>query len=343
MPHAAKHETTTPRPLLRRERGQPAIADRVLAEALRIVEEGRSIPIDDRAAVSAVLSECSGCDFEERLLERARRLPEATQLRESIHWATSALRWALALASILALVSGGLAARAALHENTASVLVLVFGLLGIQTLMLMVWAGMLLGGGRLGRGGMLGSAVVGLGRFLAQAMAPAESRCANFAAVQALSLVHAGGRAGRRALSAISHGLWALFNAGALLVLAALFLGEGYQFRWDSTWLSQESYGSLISALAAGPEALGFDVPDRTQIASSRMASGAGAPGAQDAAAREAWSWFFFGSVFVYGLLPRMILLTASLALRRKALGRHHLDLERPGFAVLRPRVIGFA
>lgn len=340
MPAAAQNDATYHGPTPPRQSYQVAVADRVLAEALRIAHEQRPLPRDDRITIAAVINECPDYTFEQRIVERARRLPEASSVREVIHSSVTALRWAVVAAAVLALVSGGLAAQAALRERTASIPALVFGLLGVQTLLLVAWLLLLLGGRRLGAGGgALGSAVVGMGRFFARMLAPAESRRASMAAIAAITLVHASGKAGRWTLSAISHGLWALFNIGALVVLAALFLGEGYQFRWDSTWLSHDSYGSLISALANGPRALGFEVPDLAQIESSRSPSAAAAAPLQDAAAREAWSWFFFGSVVTYGLLPRLVLLAISIALRRLALRRYRLNVDRPGFAMLRARL----
>ncbi len=322
-------------------RSRTRLADCTLAEAVRISEEHfPQAHQDDRAIIESILRDFPESSFEARIIERARRMPSAENLRQSMASSADALRIVILLAGIVALVAGALAARAALREHTASIIMLIFGLLGVQTLMLLVSIVVLVAGRGPARGGMLGRIVISISQWLAQRAGRAALRHESVAAIEAMSVVYASGAAGRWTLAAISHLLWTIFNLSALAMLTLLFLGEGYQFRWDSTWLSEDSYASLISIIAAGPEAVGFTVPDAAQIASSRFTSDARAVMAQDAAAREAWSWLFFGSVVVYGFVPRAALLVLSWLLRRRALSGYRLDLDRPGFAVLRHRLM---
>ena len=106
-----------------------------------------------------------------------------------------------------------------------------------------------------------------------------------------------------------------------------------YTFVWETTILSPRQYIPLTQAIAAGPKALGFPTPSRTQIEASR------AP-VDDPEARRAWSGLLVGSVVLYGFGLRLLLLGFALGRRRMALWKYRLDLNRPEFLELQSRLM---
>jgi len=315
--------------------GRTRFRDRLLAEAVRAYESASVEPVDDGEATDAARNLPERAGFEQRIVVRASRLAIAGDLGDALRRVRSTLAWAVATGALAAFVAGGLAASAALSEHSASVFGLIVGLLGVQTLMLVLWLLVTAIGPRLLPGGALGRVVVNAGRRLAERMRRGRAQSA---AGQAYGGVAMASPWGRWTVAAITHALWVAANLGMLTVMAVLFLGERYQFRWDSTWLSDEGYTRLVSTLAELPDAVGFSTPSEEEIIASRRP-----PQTTERDARGsdvAWSWFFYGSVVVYGLAPRLVLLVASLLLRWRAAARYRLDLSRPGFARLRRRLV---
>ncbi|SUS04186.1 hypothetical protein DF3PB_1200008 [uncultured Defluviicoccus sp.] len=110
-------------------------------------------------------------------------------------------------------------------------------------------------------------------------------------------------------------------------------------FAWETTILSAEDYIALTRALAAAPGWLGFAAPDAQQIAASQIPLAA----APSAAADRAWAGLLLGSLVVYGVLPRLVLVLLCLGLGRRAICRYRLDTSRPGFARLQERLVPLA
>ena len=340
-------ETTNSLPQTARQgsvdgRGGLSWSDFVLTEATRIYEESLDVAIDDREAVTHAIEHDSAANFEKRLTLRATTLETATPLRKSVQQSRQVMSWVVWIVAALAVISGGLAAHAVLADQIANVFGLIAGLLGFQTVMLLAWVVVMIAtsrsnasGGGVGGGGVIGKVVVGMGRWLA---AKLQDNRAQAAAIGAISVTEFGSRVGRWTVATITHGIWVMVNVGMLVVLAASFIGEGYQFRWDSTWLSSESYARLIETLSILPNAVGFDVPNAKEIAMSRQPIATSS--SETVEARTVWSWFFFGCVVMYGLLPRLVLYGLSHLMRRNATRRYRFETTRPGFAKLRRRLM---
>lgn len=313
-----------------------------LAYAVAALERREGASDDARAVETA---RDAGRDPASRLLARSEALARGTTLEESIATILSAARAATLVGVLAATLGGAAAALAALRApagEPVSALHLLVGVLGGQTLLLLLWALLALGGAEwLARWSLarvvlgLARALLGLMRFGDRGRGP-RGFGERAAAVEAVMRVHATGGVGRATFSAIVHLLWTGFNVGCLAAMLVLFTVRQRDVAWESTLLSAEAWTKVVEVAAIAPRALGVPVPDAAAIAASRFdpaAPQAFAP--QSDESRRTWAWFLVGAVATYGLLPRSALAIASLMLRRRALARLRLDVDRPPWSTI--------
>ena len=327
------------------------LARLVLAEAVRLHEENRGFLIEDRAAEAAAVA--AGGDLQRRILTRAGALTVAADVRDALDRLRQLFALSAAAGFLIALALGAGSALALMASAPSGYgaamptnFFLLYGsLLGPHALMLAAWlfallvlpnrgSGSSLGGGSLG--GSLGGGILALVRRLSRwtLKQPLEA-----AAARAFALVMTGSPAGRWLVSALSHGLWFGYLAGGSAMVFLLLSTRQVSFAWETTILSAEDYIGLTRALAAAPGWLGFAAPDAQQIAASQMPLAA----APSAAADRAWAGLLLGSLVVYGVLPRLVLVLLCLGLGRRAIRRYRLDTSRPGFARLQERLTPLA
>ncbi|MDG4601544.1 MAG: DUF2868 domain-containing protein [Defluviicoccus sp.] len=327
------------------------LARLVLAEAVRLHEENRGFLIEDRAAEAAAVA--AGGDLQRRILTRASALTVAADVRDALDRLRQLFALSAAAGFLIALALGAGSALALMASAPSGYgaavptnFFLLYGsLLGPHALMLAAWlfallalpnrsSGSSLGGGSLG--GSLGGGILALVRRLSRwtLKQPLEA-----AAARAFALVMTGSPAGRWLVSALSHGLWFGYLAGGSAMVFLLLSTRQVSFAWETTILSAEDYIALTRALAAAPGWLGFAAPDAQQIAASQIPLAA----APSAAADRAWAGLLLGSLFVYGVLPRLVLVLLCLGLGRRAIRRYRLDTSRPGFARLQERLTPLA
>ncbi|HEB60775.1 MAG TPA: DUF2868 domain-containing protein, partial [Phycisphaeraceae bacterium] len=331
--------------------GRITLPDRLLAEAVRAYETGQPIHHQPDEQLLRTVMEHDG-DMERRLVNRAALLPTAADLRKALGHVRSAFALALLASLLSATIAGAGAAGAALASPGASVnfFRVLFGLLGFQTLLLIAWLVLLLLGPRLAAAGSLGRIVTLLARYLAGKLHRGRTQQAALAATAA---VYARGRIARWGFSTISHALWLVFNAACIVVLVALLSSREYNFSWETTILSEPQYQKLTAAIAYLPRQVGFDVPSEEDVRASRhkTAPSVNNP-AGDAAGNHAapsdpaeyspevqrkWAQLLVGSLIVYALIPRLLLLFFSLLMLTLARRKYRLDTTMPGFARLRP------
>jgi hypothetical protein len=135
---------------------------------------------------------------------------------------------------------------------------------------------------------------------------------------------------GRLRLALLSHLLWFGLMLGACGACWTWFAFRQVDFHWSTTVLRDDTVNATLVRLARPVALAGFAVPARSAIAASRL----GSPAARAGATRRAWGYFVIGALTVYGLAPRLLLLTMtgvamSLADRRlrraSATGRQSL------------------
>lgn len=294
-----------------------------LCEAVRLREE-QAGPLEDSEANRR--ARAAGGSLAARIEHRALLIAERDgQLQALRHWRQGAQLALIALV-VLALLSGAGLALAALGDGQRPVNVFwaLGSLLGLDLLLLLGWAlGLLLGGDH---AGALGRLWLWLSDKLAR-----DARAAQLA--PALLLLLQRQRLGRWALGALTNGLWTLTLGSALACLLALLVTRRYGFVWESTLLGGDSFVALTQALGALPALLGFALPDAELI----RASGADALASETA--RHSWAGWLLGVLLVYGLLPRLLLLLGCLWRWRRGCTALQLDLELPGYGLLRERL----
>jgi len=132
----------------------------------------------------------------------------------------------------------------------------------------------------------------------------------------------------------ITHGVWLLVLLSALVVVLLLMATRRYGFVWETTILHSDTFVTLVQALGAVPAWLGLAVPSPDMIRASGDAA------VDSGSARQAWAAWIVGVLLVYGIVPRLVL--AAFCLWRWQRGRRtlQLDLNLPGYAQLRERLL---
>ena len=136
-------------------------------------------------------------------------------------------------------------------------------------------------------------------------------------------------------LSVISHGLWLAFLAGTLVMAWLLLSTRQFDFFWETTILSSDTFVTLSHWLTTLPRLLGIALPTSDQVMSSRLG---GSPQNPEAL-RILWSNLLLSSLVLYGLVPRAIALLAAISIRRRYWNKLSPDLSSPYYYELAMRL----
>lgn len=309
--------------------------DRLLAEAVRAWESMHTTPLDDARALRHAAAGAG--TLEQRIVRRAALLSIADALRRSLQAAGRVISIAIMIAAILGAVGGAGAARAALaigRDDTTNVFAALLVLLGLQSLLFVIWLGCVIVRPATLRSGSLGGVVANVTGWLARRL---NRQPTSMAVVSAMTDVYSRGRIGVWFASAVSHGLWAAFNVGAVAALLVLLSTRQYTFTWETTILSADAYTTLTTGLGAGPRAIGLPVPDGEQIARAQWPLDSNPP--PGSSERQAWAGWLIGCVMLYGFLPRMALLAGAHWRWRINRTRYRLPLNESAYLRLRDRL----
>ncbi|MGE8361837.1 DUF2868 domain-containing protein [Pseudomonas sp.] len=294
-----------------------------LSETIRLREEHTG-PLEDSEANRR--AQAQGGDFSQRIQHRAWLLGERDgQVTALRHWLQGARLAGLALLC-LALIGGSGLAVAALGDGQRPVNVFwaLGSLLGINLLLLLGWALSLLSR----------DSAAPLGRlwlWLSEKLAR-DAQAVHLA--PALMLLLQRQRLSRWGLGLVVHGFWLATLTSALVTLLVLLATRRYGFVWESTLLGGETFITLTQALGSLPALLGFSLPDADLIRSS------GDSAVASESARLNWAGWLIGVVIVYGLLPRLLLALLCLWRWRRGRSALQLDINLPGYSLLRDRLM---
>lgn len=295
-----------------------------LTETIRLREEHAG-PLDDLEANR--LARSAGGDLPTRIQRRALWLAERDGLTTALtHWLQGA-RLALLVLAVLAAVSGAGLGFAALNDGQMPVNVFwaLGSLLGLNLMLLLSWAlGLVLAGDH---GATLGRLWLWLSEKLAR-----DAKAVQLA--PALVLLLQRQKLNRWAIGVLVNSLWLLAMLSALVILLMLMATRRYGFVWETTLLSADTFVTMTQALGALPALLGFNVPTVEMIRAS------GDTALNIESARQAWATWLVGVLVVYGVLPRLLL--ALFCRWRWTCGQAslRLDLNLPGYAQLRERLM---
>ncbi|PAU57126.1 DUF2868 domain-containing protein [Pseudomonas sp. PICF141] len=295
-----------------------------LSETIRLREEHAG-PLDDLEANRIARS--AGGDLPMRIHRRALWLAERDgQALALKHWLQGA-RLALIVLAVLAVISGAGLAFAALGDGQSPVNVFwaLGSLLGLNLILLLSWALGLVFAGE--QGAALGRLWLWLSEKLAR-----DANAAQLA--PALLLLLQRHKLNRWALGVLVNGLWLLAMLSALVMVLTLMATRRYGFVWETTILGGNTFVAMTQALGALPALLGFSVPGVEMI----RASGDAALNIESA--RQAWAAWLVGVLLVYGVLPRLLLALFCLWRWKTGQAALHLDLNLPGYAQLRERLM---
>lgn len=295
-----------------------------LTETIRLREEHAG-PLDDLEANR--LARTAGGDLPTRISRRALWLAQRDGLTEALrHWLQGA-RLALLVLAALAVVSGAGLAFAALGDGQTPVNVFwaLGSLLGLNLILLLSWALGLVFAGE--HGATLGRLWLWLSEKFAR-----DAKAAQLA--PALLLLLQRQKLNRWALGVLVNGLWLLAMLSALVILLMLMATRRYGFVWETTILGGDTFVAMTQALGTLPALLGFSVPTVEMIRDSGDAA------LNIGSARQAWAAWLVGVLLVYGVLPRLLLALLCLWRWKRGRARLRLDLNLPGYAQLRERLM---
>ncbi|MGP6430304.1 DUF2868 domain-containing protein [Pseudomonas paraglycinae] len=293
-----------------------------LTETVRLREEHAG-PLDDLEANR--LARAAGGDLPGRIQRRALWLAERDGLTSALkHWLQGA-RLALVLLAIFAVLSGAGLAFAALGQTPVNVFWALGSLLGLNLIQLLSWALGLIFAGE--HGATLGRLWLWLSEKLAR-----DAKAAQLA--PALLLMLQRKRLNRWALGTLVNGLWLLAMLSALVLLLTLMATRRYGFVWETTILSADTFINMTQTLGALPALLGFNVPTVDMIRAS------GDTALNIESARQAWATWLVGVLVVYGVLPRLLLALFCFWRWNSGKAALRLDLNLPGYAQLRERLM---
>ena len=301
--------------------------DKLLLEQVRAMEQAGALRL------AAGQPAAGSASLQQRLVARARDAVRQHDLQGVVGHAAAAARGFVLLLVLLAAGLGGAAVYRAVtgDGDTLNVYWLLLVLLGFNTLAMALWlAGMLL----LRAAGPGSAPLAVLWRWLALRLLRGEAR--RVAADRGWLRVCHHGAAGRWWLSSLSHGLWLTYLCAGSVVLLLLLMTRQYDFVWATTILADGTFVMLTGALAAPLQLLGFSVPDLQQVQLSRR----GMEALVAADLRRAWASFLLGSLLVYGLLPRLLLLALCQVLQALARRRYPLDLTLPYYLALQRQLM---
>ena len=294
-----------------------------LSETIRLREEHAG-PLEDAEANR--LARADAGELAERIQQRALLLARRDgQWQALLHWLQGA-RLAGVLLALLALLSGFGLALTALGDGSRPINVFwaLGSLLGLNLLMLLGWLlGLLL---TRDHPGALGRLWLWLSEKLARDASAAQLGPALLLMLQRQRLTRWG-------LGLMVNALWALAMLAALVTVLLLLATRRYGFVWETTILGGDTFIALTQAIGALPALLGFSLPDVELI----RASGDAAIASE--VARQSWAGWLVGVVLVYGLLPRLLLALLCLWRWQSGKGALRLDLDLPGYSLLRQRL----
>lgn len=281
-----------------------------LAESIRL-QESDSGRFDDSLANTKVRAQ--SLPLQQALVERAKLLAlDLGIAKTQQQW----LRWwrgLLKVGFIIAFIVGLLAAVGYLNESNAPVNLLwaLIILLGPNMLALMLWLVMFRQAKRQGAGS--GSLLMDVAEKISgkNSVAPLAPGLLSFMQRQKVTAW---------LFSSITHLFWLCLMLGIWLGTLSMLLAQDYSFYWGSTLLTSDQVAPAIVALGEPATWLGLPMPNTELIHQTGEQAQSGTE------VRYQWGAWLLWTLFLVGVLPRLLLLLLS----QYWVWRRHVPQELP-------------
>ncbi|PTQ87794.1 DUF2868 domain-containing protein [Nitrosomonas ureae] len=309
-------------------------SDLVRIEQLRKIESIKGEEISYASIKN--MPDSTGSDFSypefiHRLKIRANHLIYENALGDKLRQPNQQFIRTRRIGLIIAMILGGLAASQAVSESsTLNIYWLLAVLLGFNLISLLLW----ISGITLNLQSLSGGIIAHLTRWLPYRHKhdPTITSSASHAWCESCLT----GNVGKWRISVLTHQLWLSYLTAGLVLLILLMLAKQYNFIWGTTLLPDGTLPKLTQILGSPLEAAGLKIPDDPQTVASRIGTSK-----QDAETRMAWATFLIGSLIVYGIFPRLLLLGISWIMQKWSEYRFKLDLYLPYYIELRQHLMG--
>lgn len=312
---------------------QYTFADLVRIEQVRKIESAKAEDLS-YASIQDMPRTAGGdfnyADFIQRLNTRAKRLIQENTLNDALQQPRLQFIRARRICLALAVILGGLAASQAVSESaTLNIYWLLAVLLGFNLISLLLW----LSGITLNLQSLSSGIVAQLASWLPyrHKKDPTIASLASHAWWESCLT----GDVGKWRISVLTHQFWLVYLSAGMILLILLMLAKQYNFIWGTTVLPDSSLPKFTQILGTPLQAMGLTIPDDSQTIASRIGVGK-----QDADTRTAWATFLIGTLLVYGILPRLLVLGLSLIMQKWSEHRLKLDLYLPYYIELRQRLM---
>lgn len=249
-----------------------------------------------------------------KLYHRATRIDADGKLARLLQTIELRIKTTIGLLTLMWFVLGFVALFTLLQADMVNFFYVLVCLLGVHTLMLVLWLGWLLFAPR------------NKPNFLANFISPShlvrhKDRLTQSAvAVYEAQLQHKGMK---WYISRLSHQFWLASLSGMLCALVFMLLVKNYTFVWQSTLLENSVIQQIVHWMAWLPEKVGFAVPTDSDILQAQNSQNASS---QPVAFR--WGMLLIGSLLMYGIVPRAVVWLLSLLMLKTQ--RLPLDIKQP-------------
>lgn len=273
-------------------------------EFIRLLEQRGHIFPSDPNSITELLRHTDG-DIRSKLHRRAQLIDRDQQLANRLTTHQRRLHFMLTAASVIWFVFGFIGTYGMMQQDSLNFLLILFAVLGINTLMLIVWLlGLCLNKTpNMPHAALFSGSRDSIGQTLTELYTQA--------AMQPRAKWTRGAMSHRLALC----GLSGMFAAVLLLLIV-----RQYQFNWESTLLNGNHFAQIIAVLAWLPSKLGFAVPTDDMVRAAQNA--------YHAEHAATWGSLLLGSLLCYGCLPRLLAWAICVYQRRQK--QPEIDLNLP-------------
>lgn len=265
-----------------------------LVEMVRILEERHHVFKNDPVPITQSLK-ASNQSLIEKLVSRAARIDAGQELADTIKKVDGRLKFTLFAIGVIWCILGFLGLFALMQTQAVNFFYVLVCLLGMNTLMLVLWFLSLFKKGSL-------SSIIFNPSFLIRKAEPVTQAAVKLYSEQ---LEHKGMR---WYLGKISHQLWLATLVGMFFAILFLLVVRQYSFNWQSTLLEPQTLVGMVELLGWLPEKLNFLVPTAADVLQSQTLTQASPISADDSnLLAKKWAGLLIGSVLCYGFIPRII------------------------------------